>query len=91
MAPRTFEITDGPDKPALQRALTLPKEVTAHFQIEGEGLDVSVARMEEQPDGFSFKLEGRVASGSMKDARFRAIYSIEGRSGSMAINQPGTL
>ncbi len=89
MAPRTFNITDGPSKPTLQRALMLPEEVTAHFQIEDEGVDVSVAKMEEQPDGFSFKLEGRVASGSMKHARFRAIYSIEGRSGTMAIEQHG--
>lgn len=87
MAPRTFNITDGPIKPTLQRALTLPEEVTAHFQIEG--VDVSVAKMEEQPDGFSFKLEGHVASGSMKNAGFRAIYSIEGRSGTMAIERHG--
>lgn len=66
MAPRTLNITDGPNKPALQRALMLPEVVTAHFQIEGEGLDVTIAKMEEQPDGFSFKLEGRVASGAMK-------------------------
>ena len=91
MASRTFNITDGPDKPTLQRALMLPEEVTAHFHVESEGLDVSIAKMEEQSDGFSFKLEGCVASGSTKDARFRAIYSIEGRTGSMAIEQPGTL
>ncbi len=88
MAPRTFNITDGPNKPTLQRALMLPEEVTAHFQVEGEGVDVNIAMMEEQPDGFSFKLEGRVASGSMKDAPFRAIYSVEGRSGTIAIEQP---
>lgn len=85
MDPRTFNITDGPNKPTLQKALMMPEEVTAHFQIEGEGLDVTVTAMEEQSDGFSFKLEGRVSSGSMKGHRFRAIYSIEGRSGSMAI------
>ncbi len=90
MAPRTFNITDGPNKPTLQKALMMPEEVTAHFQIEGEGLDVTILSMEEQPDGFSFKLEGRVASGTMKGASFRAIYGIEGRSGSMAIEQVGT-
>lgn len=87
MAPRTFNITDGPNKPALQSALMQPDEITAHFQVEGDGLDVTIFRMEEQPDGFSFKLEGRVASGMMKGAQFRAIYGIEGRSGSMAIDQ----
>lgn len=34
-------------------------EVTAHFDVDGEGLDVTIGWMEEQPDGFSFKLEGR--------------------------------
>jgi len=85
MNSRTFNITDGPNKPTLQRALMLPEEVTAHFQADGEGLDVTISKMEEQPDGFSFKLEGRVASGDMKGAQFRAVYSIEGRTGSLAV------
>jgi hypothetical protein len=90
MAPRTFKITDGPNKPTLQKALMTPDEVTAHFHVEGDGLDVTIASMEEQPDGFSFKLEGRIASGAMKGSKFRAVYAIEGRSGSMAIEQVGT-
>lgn len=89
MAPHTLVITDGPNKPTLQKALMMPDEVTAHFQVEGEGLDVSIEKMEEQSDGFSFKLKGRVASGSKKGCRFRAIYGIEGRSGSIAIDHAG--
>lgn len=87
MAPRTFNITEGPNKPTLQKALMMPDEVVAHFQIEGEGLDVTIGQIEEQPDGFSFTLEGRIASGSMKGSQFRAIYNIEGRSGTMAIEE----
>jgi hypothetical protein len=87
MASHTFKITDGPNKPTLQRALMMPEELTARFDIEGEGLDVAISKMEELPDGFSFELEGTVASGSMKSAPFRAIYSIEGRTGSIAVDQ----
>ncbi len=90
MASRTFNITDGPNKPTLQSALMQPEEITVHFQVEGDGLDVTILSMEEQPDGFSFKLEGCVASGTMKGAQFRAVYGIEGRSGSMAIEQVET-
>jgi hypothetical protein len=89
MDPKTFNITDGPNKPTLQRALMLPTEISAHFQLEGEGIDVWIAKMEEQSDGFSFKLEGRVTSGAMKGCQFRAIYSIEGRSGTMAVQSAG--
>jgi hypothetical protein len=90
MDPRTFNITDGPNKPTLQRALMLPTEITARFQLEGgEGIDVGIAKMEEHADGFTFKLEGRVTSGAMKGSQFRAIYSIEGRSGTMAVQLAG--
>ncbi len=85
MPPRTFKIIDGPNKPTLQRALMLPDELTAHFEIEGDALDATITWMEEQADGFSFKLQGRVASGTLKGAQFKAIYHIEGRSGSIAV------
>jgi hypothetical protein len=78
-------ITDGPNKPTLQKALTIPDAITAHFHIDGEGVDVSISRMEEQADGFSFELEGRIASGVMKGAKYRAMYHIEGRHGSMVV------
>ena len=91
MAASTFNITDGPDKPTMQRALMLPDEVTAHFEVDGEGLDVAITRMEEQQDGFSFKLEGRIASGSMKGAQYRALYSVEGRTGSFAVQKVGSI
>jgi hypothetical protein len=85
MATRTLRITDGPDKPTLQRVLTMPEKITAHFEVEGDVLEASISRMDEQPDGFSFELEGRVVSRMMKGAEFCAMYHIEGRSGSMAV------
>ena len=85
MTSRTLKITDGPNKPTLQRALMLPQEVSARFDVEGEAMDVTIVKMEEQPDGFSFELKGTIGSGAMKGADFNAIYSIEGRSGSMSV------
>lgn len=85
MSERTFKITNGPDKPALQWAVAYPDRERVHFGLENDGLDVQVLRMDELSDGFSFKLEGVVASGSMKGASFQAAYSIEDRGGTLSV------
>ncbi len=85
MAERTFKITSGPDKPALQWAVAYPDRERVHFGLESDGLDAQVLRMDELSDGFSFKLEGVVASGSMKGASFQAAYSIEDRGGTLSV------
>lgn len=85
MAERTFKMTSGPDKPALQWAVAYPDRERVHFGLESDGLDVQVLRMDELSDGFSFKLEGVIASGSMKGASFQAAYSIEDRGGTLSV------
>jgi len=81
----TFEITDGPDKPALQWAVAYPDRQEVHFRLDKDAIDTRIDHIEEQTDGFTFKLNGRVTTGPHKDRPFEANYSIEGRTGTLRI------
>ena len=83
----TMTIVDGPDKPALQWALTYPEEHGVHFRVEDDGFDAQILRMEEQGNGLTFNLTGRLTSGDRNGFPFDAIYSIESRSGSMTVKE----
>jgi len=85
MIPDKLKILDGPDKPGLQWSLTKPGEYNVHFRVEGDAFDAQIVRMDECSDGFTFELRGHLTSGDHKDCPFEAIYSVEGRSGWMKI------
>lgn len=90
MAEQELTIIDGPDKPALQWSLTKPEsEHDVHFRVEGDAFDAHILRMEEQADGFTFELAGLLTSGRHKDAPFKALYSIESRSGWLRVASEG--
>jgi len=74
-----MQITDGPDKPALQWAVAYPDRQEVHFRLENDAVDARIDRIEEQSDGFTFKLNGRVTTGPHKNRPFEAQYSVEGR------------
>jgi len=84
MDSRKHAIVNGPDKPALQRSLV--GEHFVHFHVNDDAFDAQIARMEEGTDGFTFELQGRVASGELKNEPFDAVYSIESRSGWIRFN-----
>jgi hypothetical protein len=86
MDSRKHAIVDGPDKPALQRSLTRSDDDFVHFRVKDDAFDAQIMRMDEGADGFTFELQGRVASGELKDEPFDAIYSIETRSGWIRFN-----
>ncbi len=81
MTPRRLSIVDGPDKPALQRSLAHSGVNDVHFRVEGDAFDADIQRMDEEADGFTFKLLGRLTSGRDRGASFHGVYSIESRSG----------
>jgi hypothetical protein len=85
MTVERFELVDGPDKPALQRALTYPDRVFVEFRTSGEVIDAEIRRMDELSDGFSFDIKGVVRSGQHKGRSFQATYSIEKRKGSLTV------
>jgi hypothetical protein len=85
MASTVVQITDGPDKPGLQWSLT--NGTMVHFDLQKDAADARVEMMEEQPDGFSFRLKGRVTPGVLKGEYFQGFYSVATRSGSLELNR----
>ena len=85
MPANVLTVVDGPDKPALQRAIAYPERERVHFRLERDGVDVQLLRMDEIGDGFSFRLRGVVRSGPVSGATFDGSYSVETRSGSLQI------
>jgi hypothetical protein len=80
-------IVDGPDKPALQWALTYPTRERVRFGIGDDIVKAEIDEMTEQPDGWTFDLKGRLVSGPYKGVPFQGRYSIETRSGTFALSR----
>lgn len=85
MTRKMLKIVDGPDKPALQCALAYPESEQVHFVLEGDATDAAIARIEEMAEGFTFEINGRLTTGIHKGETFLGIYSVETRSGSIAL------
>lgn len=85
MTTHELSIVHGPDKPALQWSLAYPETHKVRFDVESDAFDAQILRMDEQSDGFTFALNGRLASGPLKGAPFTATYSVESRSGALKI------
>jgi hypothetical protein len=83
-----LQITDGPDKPGLQWSLVHPGEETlVHFRLDQDAVDAQIEGMDEQPDGLSFRLMGRLSSGLYNGEPFEGFYSIKTRSGSLELSR----
>jgi hypothetical protein len=85
LADQVLEITDGPDKPALQWAVAYPHEQQVHFATKGDGVDVQILRIDEVAEGFTFELRGILMSGVYKGRSFRGTYNVGSRSGSITL------
>lgn len=85
MADEVVTVVDGPDKPALQRAVVYP-ERNVTFKTDTDTMDARIAEMVETGDGgFDFNLTGIFATGDLCGRRFRGTYSVESRSGSLML------
>jgi len=62
-------------------SLTKPGEPDVHFRVEGDALSAQILCMDEEPDGFSFKMRGKLTSGRDQGSAFHGFYSVETRSG----------
>jgi hypothetical protein len=83
--PKTLDILDGPDKPALQWAVAYPERgQTVTFKLADDTVEASIAKMEEV-GGLDFDLEGTFVTGQLKNKAFAGHYSVETRSGSLAL------
>jgi hypothetical protein len=85
MTRKMLKIVDGPDKPALEWALAYPDREQVHFVLDGDAADAAIVRIEEVAEGFTFEINGRLTTGVHKGEAFQGIYSVETRSGSIAL------
>lgn len=87
MAEVALEVVDGPDKPEMIWSLAYPdREQSVMFKTRAGSVEAIVTRMDEMPDGFSFTLQGRIASGAHQGEPFTGTYSVERRAGRLLIN-----
>lgn len=87
MTKHVLQVIDGPDKPALQWALSDPAQEQVHFLLDYDGVDARILRMDEMADGFDFKIQGILVSGIYKSMPFTALYCVGSRSGQITIDQ----
>ena len=86
MKTQSFEITDGPDKPALQRAVVYPGQgYTVVFKTNEHPLEVELTEMTERGDGFQFAIKGQLVSDGGPARTFEGFYSVETRSGRIEV------
>ena len=85
MTRKLLKIVNGPDKPALQWALARPGKEQVHFVLEGDAADAEIVRIEEVAEGLTFEINGRLTTGLYKGQPFQGIYSVQTRSGSIAL------
>lgn len=89
MAARRYAIIDGPDKPALQSSLANKGQQDVYFRVEGDAFNAQILRMDEEVDGFTFKVRGRLTSGRYSGVPFRGVYSVGTRSGWFELHSEG--
>ena len=87
MTTTVIELTGGPAKDDLLRAVSNPDEpLTTIFDTPKGAIETSIERMEESgADGLRFQLWGRLASTDLRGAVFIASYDTETRKGRLAL------
>lgn len=86
MTAHRFEIVDGPDKPALQRALVYAHQgQTVVLNTEAGPLEIRLSEMTERGDGLEFDLKGTFGPGDYVGRAFKARYSVATRSGQIEL------
>jgi hypothetical protein len=89
MSTSEIEISQGPDKADLLRAVTNPdKHLHVTFHTPVDPVEAHIDTVEEiGTDGFTFGLRGHLASGNLRGAAFTAIYDSSNRRGRLVLKQ----
>ncbi|HML28507.1 MAG TPA: hypothetical protein PKE16_06670 [Hyphomicrobium sp.] len=88
MTRQVLKINDGPDKPALQKSLAYENK-QVEFILNGNPFGAQIEHLEEQAEGMTFAIKGRITSGEFKGQSFQGMYSSGTRSGSLALGVGG--
>jgi len=89
MSSNAIFVNDGPDKADLLRAVTNPGDhLHVSFRTPTEVVEAHLDMVEEiAVDGTTFGLRGHLASGTLRGARFAAIYEVGTRSGKLVLRR----
>lgn len=89
MTHSVIDVTDGPGKDDLLRAVSNPDGLlTTIFDTSAGTVEAQIVRIEERGDsGVDFLLWGQLASTSLSGAYFTASYNCESRTGRLALKE----
>jgi len=92
MTHSVFDVTNGPGKDELLRAVTNDDGLlTTIFDTPAGAVEARIVRIEERgDDGVDFTLWGQLASSSLSGAYFTASYSCQSRTGRLALKDART-
>lgn len=84
-----IEVSNGPDKPDLLRAVSDPgKHLHVTFDTPLDPLEAHIDRIEEMgTDGLTFRLSGHIASGNLRGAVFAGVYDVASREGKLTLRR----
>jgi hypothetical protein len=87
MTQSLIDITDGPSKDALLRAVANDDGLlTTIFDTPAGSLEAQIVKMEERGmDGVDYVLTGQLAETSLEGAYFTAAYNCETRTGTLTL------
>lgn len=88
MTRQVLKINGGPDKPALQKSLAYENR-SVEFILNGNPFGAEIEHIEEQAEGLTFAIKGRITTGELKGQSFQGMYSAGTRSGSLALGVRG--
>jgi hypothetical protein len=86
MSDNLIEVSDGPGKDDLLRAVTNPDHLHVIFHMPGEPLEAHIDAIDEEGlDGLRFALRGRLKSANFRGAYFTGVYDSATRTGRLRL------
>ena len=89
MSTNELEISNGPDKADLLRAVAnADKHLHVMFETPADAVEAHIDAMEElTTDGSTFGLRGHLTSGNLRGAVFTGTYDVSSRSGRLILKR----
>jgi hypothetical protein len=89
MSANELEVTNGPDKADLLRAITNQEEhLHVAFDTPTDPVEAHIDAIEETgDDGMTFALRGHVTSGNLRGAVFAGVYDASSRTGRLVLRR----
>jgi hypothetical protein len=88
MSADQIEVSNGPDKADLLRAVANPeKHLHVSFDTPTDAVEAHIDAIEERGDGLTFALRGHLTSGNLRGAVFSGLYDSGTRTGRLILRR----